>query len=76
IDDAHWLDQASLRFISYLARRITDIPVMLVLAGRPATPGSGLDLALSGLTPERLVLQPLTETAVSQLVREIMAVDA
>lgn len=76
IDDVHWVDQASLRFISYLARRITDIPVMLVLAGRPAAPGSGLDLALSGLTPQRLVLQPLTETAVSQLVREIMAVDA
>ena len=76
IDDVHWVDEASLRFISYLARRITDIPVMFVLAGRPATPGSGLDLALSGLTPELLLLQPLSETAVGQLVREILANDA
>lgn len=72
IDDVHWVDPASLRFISYLARRITDLPVMLVLAGRPATPGSGLDLALTGLTPQRLVLQPLSETAVGSLVREIL----
>jgi DNA-binding CsgD family transcriptional regulator len=76
IDDVHWVDDASLRFISYLARRITDIPIMLVLAGRPAPPGSGLDLALSGLTPRRLFLQPLSETAVSRLVREILDVDA
>ncbi len=76
IDDVHWVDDASLRFISYLARRITDIPIVLVLAGRPATPGSGLDLALSGLTPQRLFLQPLSETAVSCLVREILDVDA
>jgi DNA-binding CsgD family transcriptional regulator len=76
IDDVHWVDDASLRFISYLARRITDIPIMLVLAGRPAPPGSGLDLALSGLTPLRLFLQPLSQTAVSRLVREILDVEA
>jgi DNA-binding CsgD family transcriptional regulator len=76
IDDVHWVDGASLRFISYLARRITDIPVVLVLAGRPATPGSGLDLALGGLTPVRLFLQPLSEMAVGRLVREILAVEA
>jgi DNA-binding CsgD family transcriptional regulator len=76
IDDVHWVDDASLRFISYLARRITDIPIMLVLAGRPAPPGGGLDPALSGLNPWRLFLQPLSQTAVGRLVREILDVDA
>jgi DNA-binding CsgD family transcriptional regulator len=35
IDDAHWADLASLRFLGYLARRLEGLPVALVLAARP-----------------------------------------
>lgn len=36
VDDAHWADPPSLRFAAYLARRLPDAPVLLVLAARPA----------------------------------------
>jgi DNA-binding CsgD family transcriptional regulator len=34
VDDAHWLDRASARFLVYLARRIESLPVLLVVAVR------------------------------------------
>lgn len=39
VDDAHWADLSSLRFLVYLSRRIADLPIALVVATRPpATP--------------------------------------
>lgn len=35
IDDVHWADGPSLRALAYLARRIEELPVALVLASRP-----------------------------------------
>ena len=40
VDDVHWADEASLRFLSHLARRVADLPVLLVLATRPPPPGT------------------------------------
>ena len=34
VDDAHWLDEASLRFIAYLAPRLCSLPVLVVLGPR------------------------------------------
>jgi DNA-binding CsgD family transcriptional regulator len=34
VDDAHWADGPSLRFLSYLARRLEGLPVLLVMAYR------------------------------------------
>lgn len=34
LDDAHWFDAASLRFALYLARRVGDLPVAIVVATR------------------------------------------
>jgi DNA-binding CsgD family transcriptional regulator len=73
VDDVHWADEASLRFVSHLARRIADLPILLLLAGRPRTPGSGLTRALSGIQPEILGLRPLSEEAVGRLVRTRMS---
>ena len=39
IDDAHWADVASLRFLHYLGRRLDGLPLLLCVAGRPAEPG-------------------------------------
>ena len=36
IDDAHWADEPSLRFVAYLARRLRSLPVTLVVGTRPA----------------------------------------
>jgi len=35
VDDVHWADGASLRFLAYLAARIGDAPVLLVVTARP-----------------------------------------
>jgi AAA ATPase domain len=35
IDDAHWLDVLSLRWLAYVAARVADDPILLVVAARP-----------------------------------------
>ena len=44
IDDGHWADRPSLEVISYLARRVSDVPVLIVLAFRPDVPDAASDL--------------------------------
>ena len=44
VDDAHWSDRLSLRFLLYLAQRVTELPVAVLLAARPAEPGAPQDL--------------------------------
>ena len=39
VDDLHWVDTSSLRALAYLARRIADLPIALVVALRPHEPG-------------------------------------
>jgi DNA-binding CsgD family transcriptional regulator len=72
VDDAHWADEASLRFLIYLLRRIEALPILLVVAARPAEPGAEQAL-LEPLRNDPLtrVLHPapLSEAAGSLLVR-------
>ncbi|WP_406636619.1 AAA family ATPase [Amycolatopsis sp. WGS_07] len=49
IDDAHWLDAASARALTFLARRISAEPIAMVFAARDQEPVRGLD-ELPGLT--------------------------
>src|SRR6266496_6477234 len=44
IDDAHWADQASLRFLHYLGRRLEELPIAVVAAARPAESAEGSPL--------------------------------
>jgi DNA-binding CsgD family transcriptional regulator len=72
IDDVHWADQASLRFLNYLGRRLEELPIAVVAAARPAPPpdGSPLLAALAAdPSVEVLALDPLSERAVAELVR-------
>jgi DNA-binding CsgD family transcriptional regulator len=73
VDDLHWCDRASLRFLAYLARRLEDLPVVLVASYRRSEPGADQAL-LSELTSDPLaqLLMPrlLTATAVAGLVRD------
>ena len=43
VDDAQWADDASLAFLAFLARRLEDAPILLVIATRPAR-AEGRDL--------------------------------
>lgn len=40
VDDAHWCDVASLRFLIYLRRRLEGLPVLLLVATRIGEPGT------------------------------------
>jgi DNA-binding CsgD family transcriptional regulator len=39
IDDAHWADEPSLQWLLFMARRVRDMPVTLLLSARPAGAG-------------------------------------
>lgn len=43
VDDLHWADQASLRFVLYLADRLAGLPVALALAWRAGEAEAGAD---------------------------------
>jgi DNA-binding NarL/FixJ family response regulator len=77
VDDVHWADEASLRFLSHLSRRIADLPVLLLLAGRPGPVLDGLvGTALGGTAPHVITLRRLSDEAVGALVRRELAADA
>ncbi|HLY48314.1 MAG TPA: AAA family ATPase [Solirubrobacteraceae bacterium] len=74
VDDAHWLDVASARFLLYLARRIEALPLVLAVALR-ADEGPGeirLGAELSGLATVVLPLRPLSREASQELVRDVL----
>ncbi|MBS1868677.1 MAG: AAA family ATPase [Actinobacteria bacterium] len=77
VDDAHSADDASLRALSFVAQRIEDLPVAIVLTARPRPATSaGSGDALSTLTTHplslRFELSPLTEHAIATIVRRTL----
>jgi predicted ATPase len=63
VDDAHWGDEPSLQWLLFMARRIREMPITLVLSARPADAGEWPQaLALLRNEPDVSVLvpQPLT----------------
>jgi DNA-binding CsgD family transcriptional regulator len=72
IDDAHWADPQSLRFLCYLAGRLEGVAVLAVVAARPAESGAdaGDALALVAREPSARValLRPLSAPAAGELV--------
>ena len=79
IDDLHWCDRPSLRFLAYLARRLDGAPVLVAATLRSGEPGA--DPALLGEIvddPATLPLRPgpLGEAAVTALVRAELGGDA
>jgi DNA-binding CsgD family transcriptional regulator len=72
VDDAHWLDAPSLRFLAYLANRADDLAVLLVVAVRPFEPGAEVDLLdeIARSRSTRLIRpETLSAQAVDSLVR-------
>jgi len=76
VDDAHWADVSSLRALDYLARRVTELPVALVVALRPDEPAAAarlLDELRTAPEAIRVPLRPLGPEAVARIVREWVA---
>jgi predicted ATPase len=71
VDDAHWADLPSLRFLAHLQPRISEVAVGVVVGARPADRDA--DGVLSVLAADRgtrvLRLRSLSAGAVEQLVR-------
>jgi len=76
VDDLHWSDATSLRWLAYLVRRLEDLPILLALARRIDEPGTHEDL-LAGVAAESMVQTirpgPFTLSAVYELVRDKFA---
>jgi DNA-binding CsgD family transcriptional regulator len=71
VDDAHWADAPSLRFLAFLLTRLDELAVALVVATRPREAGTDADvLAAVMMDPSAEVVRipPLTRAAVARLV--------
>jgi tetratricopeptide (TPR) repeat protein len=71
VDDAHWADEASLRWLAYLARRLDGLAAGLLVALRPGDPAVLGAPLLAVCAEAAAVLRPalLSEQAVSAVVR-------
>ncbi len=73
VDDAHWGDAPSLRALHYLANRLEGLPLLLLVAARPAEPGAEHDLLTQlGSAPTATVVRPgpLTERGSGTVVED------
>ncbi len=73
VDDVHWCDAPSLRFLAYLARRLEGAPILLAVtlrSGEPGTDPALLAELIGDPAAERLRPGPLSPEGVRELVRE------
>jgi DNA-binding CsgD family transcriptional regulator len=69
VDDAHWADAPSLRWLAYLARRLDGVPLLLITASRDAEPGAHgvlLEQVLSEAAAGGLRPSPLSRSGVER----------
>ena len=71
VDDAHWADEPSLRFLAYLGRRVESLRIALLVGARPDDDPSGLLAEIRAhVGRNRLDPQPLSPDAVAALLDE------
>src|SRR4051794_27598850 len=71
VDDVHWADSSSLRFLQFLIPRVEELPVLVALASRPPEPGADrkpIDALATDPLAHVLRPAPLSEQAVVELV--------
>jgi DNA-binding CsgD family transcriptional regulator len=76
VDDAHWADSASLRYLAFLLTRLEELDAALVVATRPREAGSDAELLTTVTTDpsaDVIRLAPLTRAAVVQLLEAELA---
>jgi DNA-binding CsgD family transcriptional regulator len=73
VDDAHWADSPSLRFLAFLLPRLDGLSAALLMAARPRESGADAGL-MAALTTDSaadvLRLAPLTEAAIERFVED------
>jgi DNA-binding CsgD family transcriptional regulator len=78
VDDAHWADGASLRFLAFLLPRLEELHAVVLLGARPAEAGGSREL-LAALTmdpaTEVVTVGPLTTKGVATLVAVALGVE-
>ena len=68
VDDLHWADSASVRFMEFLANRIDEVPAMLLVGQRPGAAAGG---ALRGAPlVTSIELSPLSSQATAHVLAE------
>jgi len=78
VDDLHWADAASLRWLTYAARRLEGLPILIIVGTRPAEQSSEPSLVMELVAdPAGVVIRPpaLTVLAATELIREFIARD-
>jgi DNA-binding CsgD family transcriptional regulator len=77
VDDVHWADKPSLRWLAYLAARLDGLPVLLVTTVRPGEPGTPSG-SISAIMRTARVIQPsaLSREATGVLVRGALGDEA
>lgn len=69
IDDLHWCDRSSLRFVLYLLARLAELSAALLMTSRPLeSDGAELDAIVAHRAVRMLTLAPLGRAAVKTLV--------
>jgi predicted ATPase len=79
VDDLHWCDLASLRWLAYLLPRVEGLEVVVVAGIRQSEPGEDPALLAQIMSdPLATVVRPapLSTRAVTELVREALSADA
>ena len=75
VDDVQWADAASMRFLAFLAHRITALPAVLLLArrsGEPVTDEAALRAIVSEPHSHEQTLAALSPAAGTRLVRQTL----
>ncbi len=78
VDDLHWADRASLRFLEFLGRRLEGLPLLVVAATRVDEPGADHELLRAlGRGPAARVLEPgpLSGEATGRLLADALGAD-
>ena len=71
LDDVHWADPGSVGFLEYLARRLDDVPVLVLLATRPDEPEADYEATarlLAHPRAELMRLDPLSRAGAASLI--------
>src|SRR3954447_13357782 len=72
VDDAHWSDPASLRFLTFLLPRLEELPILMVVATRPGHQDASLARLAADHVAALLRPQALSGPAVAELVRDAL----
>lgn len=73
VEDAHWADEATLDWLRYLGRRLTDVPALVIVTYRDDEVGTGHPLRqvagelASQSAVRRMALRPLSHASIAQM---------